>query len=311
MKSAAKEIQLTSVDDLFSTEKARTEEAKEKITEIPLSELHPFPNHPFKVRDDEAMVNTVESVKTYGVIVPIIVRNREEGGYEIVSGHRRVHACELAGMETIPAIIRELDRDAAVIVMVDSNLQREEILPSERAAAYKMKLDAIKHQGVRNDLTSGQLVPKLSSVRSNQVVADESGESVKQVQRYIRLTHLDPQLQQMVDEKKIGLTPAVELSYLKPEEQKLLVETIESEQATPSLSQAQKMKKMSQEQTLNEDTMLSLMMQPKKPVPMNFVIPEDKLRQYFPKNYSMEQMESVIFKLLDRWQHRHDRDQCR
>ena len=309
MKSAAKEMQLTSVDDLFSTEQTRAEDAKEKITEIPLSELHPFPNHPFKVRDDEAMANTVESVKTYGILAPIIVRNREEGGYEIVSGHRRVHAAELAGKNTVPAIIRDLDRDAAVIVMVDSNLQREEILPSERAAAYKMKMEAIKHQGLRRDLTSSQVETKFQ--RADEIVAESVGESRPQVQRYIRLTHLEPELQQMVDEKKIGLTPAVEISYLKPNEQKLLLDTIESEQATPSLAQAQKMKKMSQEQTLNEDTMLSLMMQPKKPVTMDFVIPQERLRKYFPKNYTLEQMEGVIFKLLDRWQHRHDRDQCR
>ena len=284
---------------------------EEMIREIPINELHPFPNHPFKVKDDDAMKETVDSVKTYGILVPIIARRREEGGYEIVSGHRRVHAAELAGKETVPAIIRDLDRDAAVIVMVDSNLQREEILPSERAAAYKMKLEAIKHQGLRNDLTCAQVGYKSQGEKSIQQIAGESGESKTQVQRYIRLTELNPQLLQMVDGKKIGLTPAVELSYLKPDEQKMLLETIESEQATPSLSQAQKMKKMSQENTLNEDTMLELMSKPKKPVTMDIVLPADKIKEYFPKNFSVEQVQNVIYKLLDRWHHRHDRDQCR
>ncbi len=283
----------------------------ENIKEISIKELYPFPDHPFMVRDDEVMANTVESVKTYGILAPIIVRNREEGGYEIVSGHRRVHAAELAGKDTVPAIIRDLDRDAAVIVMVDSNLQREEILPSERAAAYKMKLEAIKNQGSQNDLTCGHVVHKSENIKSRDQISADGEESGRTIQRYIRLTELDPQLQQMVDEKKIGLTPAVEISYLKPNEQKLLLETIESEQATPSLSQAQKMKKMSQDHTLNEDTMLTLMSQPKKPVTMDFVIPAEKLKEFFPKNYTHEQIQNVVYKLLDRWHHRHDRDQCR
>ena len=282
---------------------------EEMIREIPINELHPFPNHPFKVKDDDAMKETVDSVKTYGILVPIIARRREEGGYEIVSGHRRVHAAELAGKDTVPAIIRDLDRDAAVIVMVDSNLQREEILPSERAAAYKMKVEALRRKAGRH---SKENVSQLETQkRSDIIVAEDVGESRAQVQRYIRLTNLDPQLQRMVDEKKIGLTPAVELSYLKPEEQKMLLETIESEQTTPSLSQAQKMKKMSQENTLNEDTMLELMSKPKKPVTMDIVLPADKIKEYFPKNFSVEQVQNVIYKLLDRWHHRHDRDQCR
>lgn len=307
MKSSAKNIQLTSVDDLFTTEENRIENAKERITELPLSQLFPYPDHPFKIRDDEAMANTVESVKDYGVLVPIIVRERELGGYEIVSGHRRVHACELAGITTVPALIRNLNRDEATIVMVDSNLQREEILPSERAAAYKMKLEAIKHQGQRIP-TSTQVVSKL---RSNEIIGSVNGESRETVRRYIRLTELDPMLQQMVDDKKIGFTPAVELSYLKPEEQKLLLETMESEQTTPSLSQAQRLKKMSQDNSLNEDNMLSLMMIPKKPETMSFTIPADKIKQYFPKNYTLEQIQSVIFKLLERWQRRREHDQIR
>ncbi|MCD8388725.1 MAG: ParB/RepB/Spo0J family partition protein, partial [Oscillospiraceae bacterium] len=228
----------------------------EVVVQIPISELHDFPNHPFKVRDDESMQDTAESVRTYGVLVPAIVRPRVGGGYEIVAGHRRKHACELAGLSTMPAIVRELDTDAATIIMVDSNLQRENILPSERAQAYKMKLEAIKRQGQRTDLTCDQVGHKLDVRKSVEKIAVEAGESKTQIQRYIRLTELSPELQNMVDEKKIGLTPAVELSYLKPEEQALLLDTIDSEQATPSLSQAQRMKKLSQEGRLNDDTML-------------------------------------------------------
>lgn len=246
----------------------------ETIKNIPLGELHPFPDHPFGVRDDEAMEQTVESIREYGVLVPAIARPREEGGYELIAGHRRKHACEIAGLKTMPVIVRDLDRNAAVIIMVDSNIQRENILPSERAKAYKMKLEAIKRQGVQQDLTSTQPVQKLSVEK----IADEAGVSRENVRRYIRLTKLEPQLMQMVDEGKIGMTPAVEISYLKPEEQKLLIETIDSEQATPSFSQAQRMKKLSQEGKLNDDAMLGIMMEQKKPENWD-LMPEDAERK--------------------------------
>ena len=270
MKSSAKSINLTSLDDLFSTEESRAEESCEKVVRIPLAELHPFPNHPFHVRDDEAMQNTVDSIKEYGVLTPGIVRPREDGGYEIVAGHRRKHGSELAGLSDMPCIVREMDDDTATILMVDSNIQREDILPSERAQAYKMKLDAIRRKAGRPAKTaeidsknnSRQVVGNLESAA---IVGQEAGDSGRQVQRYIRLTELQPELQQMVDEKKIAMTPAVELSYLKPEEQQMLLTAIDSEQATPSLSQAQRMKKLSQAGTLNDDTMLDIMMEQKKP----------------------------------------------
>ena len=274
----------------------------DKVTHVPLAELHPFPGHPFQLRDDDAMRDTVDSIKEYGVLVPAIVRPREDGGYEIVSGHRRKYASELAGLETMPVIVRNLDRDAATIVMVDSNLQRENILPSERAAAYKMKLEAIKRQGARNDLTSGQLVPKSEENRAREIVAESVGESGRQVQRYIRLTELEPELQQMVDTGKIAMTPAVEISYLKPEEQKLLLDTIESEQATPSLSQAQRMKKLSQSGELNDDTMLDIMMEQKKTEKMDITIPAEVLQKYFPRSYTPQRMQETIIKLLEGWQ---------
>ncbi len=248
------------------------------------------------------MRDTVDSIKEYGVLVPAIVRPCEDGGYEIVSGHRRKYASELAGLETMPVIVRNLDRDAATIVMVDSNLQRENILPSERAAAYKMKLEAIKRQGARNDLTSGQLVPKSEENRAREIVAESVGESGRQVQRYIRLTELEPELQQMVDTGKMAMTPAVEISYLKPEEQKLLLDTIESEQATPSLSQAQRMKKLSQSGELNDDTMLGIMMEQKKPEKMDITIPGEVLQKYFPRSYTPQKMQETIIKLLESWQ---------
>ena len=251
MKSSAKNISLTSLDDLFSTEEERSKDVVGTVVNIPLSQLHDFPDHPFKVRDDEKMEETVESVKAYGVLVPAIVRQRPDGEYEIVSGHRRKRASELAGLSELPAIVRDLDDDAATIIMVDSNLQRENILPSERAAAYKMKLEAIKRQGERRDLTSTQVGQKLKWAVER--VAEDAGESRSQVQRYVRLTELQPELQEMVDTGKIAMTPAVEISYLKPKEQELLLETIDSEQATPSLSQAQRMKKLSQVGGLNED----------------------------------------------------------
>ena len=281
----------------------------ETIKEIPLGELHPFPDHPFGVRDDDAMQETVESIREYGVLVPAIARPREDGGFEIIAGHRRHHACELAGLSTMPVIVRDIDRNAATIIMVDSNLQRESILPSERAKAYKMKLEAIKRQGARHDLTSTQLAQKLSVEK----VAEEAGTSKDQVRRYIRLNELQPELQQMVDEGKIGMTPAVEISYLKPDEQKLLIETIDSEQATPSLSQAQRMKRLSQEGKLNDDAMLGIMMEQKKPETWDLKLPMDKIRKYFPRSYTPQRMEETIIKLLEMWmkQQKKKRDQQR
>ena len=280
----------------------------ESIQQISLSELHPFPDHPFAVRDDEAMQQTVDSIKQYGVLVPAIARPREDGGYELIAGHRRKYACEQAGLETMPVIVRDVDRDVATVFMVDSNLQRESILPSERAKAYKMKLDAIKRQGTRTDLTSNQVGRKLESA---DLIAQQSGDSKTQIRRYIRLTELEPQLLQMVDEGKIGMTPAVELSYLKPDEQKLLIETIDSEQATPSLSQAQRMKRLSQEGKLNDDTMLGIMMEQKKPENWNLTLPMDKIRRYFPRSYTPQRMEETIIKLLEGWMKKRQRDQQR
>ena len=271
----------------------------EYVTNIPVEKLKPFPNHPFQVRDDDSMRETVESIKTYGVLQPAIVRPSKDGDYEILSGHRRKRACELAGRKTIPAIVRELDDDAAIIFMVDSNLQRENILPSERAAAYKMKMEALKRQGVRTDLTSSQVETKL---RSDQKVAEEAGESRAQIQRYIRLTELQPELQQMVDEKKMAFTPAVEISYLKPDEQRMLLDTISSEQATPSLSQAQRLKKLSQSGELTDDSMLSIMSEQKKPERNDLTIPADVLEKFFPRSFTPMKMQEVIIKLLESWQ---------
>jgi len=286
----------------FEKEPAPTAEA---VTSIPLSALLPFPDHPYSVRDDEAMQETVESVKQFGVIVPIIVRPLGEGKYEIVSGHRRKYAAELAGLESLPAIVRDIDRDAATIMMVDSNLQRPDIPPSEKAKAYKMKLESLKHQG---KVTSRQVVGKLESA---DVVGQMSGESGRQIQRMIRLTELSPPLQQMVDDRKIAMTPAVELSYLKPDEQALLLETMESEQATPSLSQAQRMKKLSQSGMLNEDTMLHVMSEQKKPEREEVILSSDTLRRYFPKSYTPLQMEKVILRLLESWQRKRQQEQSR
>ena len=284
---------------------------EDKITLLPLSELHDFPNHPFKVRDDETMQETAESIRQYGVLVPAIVRPREDGGYEIIAGHRRRHGSELAGLSAMPCIVRQMDDDTATILMVDSNIQRENILPSERAQAYKMKLEAIKRQGTRHDLTSDQLGQKLSGKTSREVIAENSNDSPTQIQRYIRLTELSPELQQMVDEKKIGMTPAVEISYLKPEEQQMLLTAIDSEQATPSLSQAQRMKKLSRDGKLNDDTMLDIMMEQKKPEGYNVVLSADKLRKYFPRSYTPQKMEETILKLLDAWLRKRQRDQSR
>ncbi len=279
----------------------------EVVKHIYIKNIQPFADHPFEVRDDDSMKETVQSVKEYGVIMPVIVRPSDEGGYEMISGHRRMRACELAGMDTIPAIVRDVDRDTAIIMMVDSNLQRENILPSERAKAYKMKLDAIKRQGQRNDLTSTQIAQKLSVEK----VAEEAGTSKDNVRRYIRLNELSPPLQKLVDEQKMGLTPAVEISYLKPEEQALLVETIESEQATPSFSQAKRMRELSKLGKLNDDRMLDIMMEQKKPMSNNIVLPADKVNQYFPKSYTNEQKVTTIFQLLDVWQKRKQQNQNR
>ena len=279
----------------------------EVVKHIYIKNIQPFADHPFEVRDDDSMKETVQSVKEYGVIMPVIVRPSDEGGYEMISGHRRMRACELAGMDTIPAIVRDVDRDTAIIMMVDSNLQRENILPSERAKAYKMKLDAIKRQGQRNDLTSTQIAQKLSVEK----VAEEAGTSKDNVRRYIRLNELSPPLQKLVDEQKMGLTPAVEISYLKPEEQALLVETIESEQATPSLSQAKRMRELSKLGKLNDDRMLDIMMEQKKPLSNNIVLPADKVNQYFPKSYTNEQKVTTIFRLLDVWQKHKQKSQTR
>ncbi len=308
MKSSASKIKLASVDDLFSTEETRQDAAREKVVEIALSELHPFPEHPFQVREDEAMKETVESVKEYGVLSAAIVRPREDGGYEIVAGHRRKRACELAGLETMPCLIRDMDRDMGIIMMVDSNIQRENILPSEKAQAYKLKMEALKRQGARTDLTSSQVGTKL---RADEQIAQEAGTSRNQVQRYIRLTELVPELQKMVDENKMGMTPAVELSYLKPEEQALLLETIESEQATPSLAQAQRIKKLSQSGELNEDTMLGIMSEQKKPETYKLTFSSETLHKYFPKTYTPKQMEETILKLLDQWLRKRQRSQER
>ena len=285
----------------------RKEQIIESISNIELSKLKPFEEHPFSIRDDEAMQQTVESVRAYGVLVPAIARPLEDGSYELISGHRRKRACELAGLSTMPVIIRDIDRDAATIIMVDSNLQRENILPSERAKAYKMKLDANKRQGARHDLSSTQVAQKLSVEK----VAEEAGTSKDQVRRYIRLNELQPELQQMVDEGKIGMTPAVEISYLKPDEQRLLIETIDSEQATPSLSQAQRMKRLSQEGKLNDDSMLGIMMEQKKPEIWNLSLPMDKIKKYFPRSYTPQRMEETIIKLLESWMKKRQRDQQR
>ena len=283
------------------------EQIAESISNIELAKLKPFRDHPFSIRDDDAMQQTVESVRAYGVLVPAIARPREDGSYELISGHRRKRACELAGLSTMPVIIRDIDRDAATIIMVDSNLQRESILPSERAKAYKMKLDAIKRQGARHDLTSTQVAQKLSVEK----VAEEAGTSKDQVRRYIRLNELQPELQKMVDDGKIGMTPAVELSYLKPHEQRLLIETIISEQATPSLSQAQRMKRLSQEGRLTDDSMLGIMMEQKKPENWNLSLPMDKIKKYFPRSYTPQRMEETIIKLLESWMKKRQRDQQR
>ncbi|MDD3261854.1 MAG: ParB/RepB/Spo0J family partition protein [Oscillospiraceae bacterium] len=300
MKSSAKNVKLASVDDLFSTEGSRADDSREKVVEIPLAELHPFKNHPFKVKDDEAMADTSESIKKYGVLVPGIARPDPDGGYELVAGHRRHHASELAGKDTMPVIVRELDDDAATIIMVDSNLQREELLPSERAFAYKMKLEAVKHQGARTDLTSVQVEQKLSA--RDKVAKDAGERSGIQVMRYVRLTELIPDLLDMVDEKKIAFNPAYELSFLKPEEQRQLIVVMDEEQATPSLSQAQRLKKFSAEGKLGYDAMSAIMSEEKKGDLDKVVLNSDVLKKYFPKSYTPLRMQETIIKLLDQWQ---------
>ena len=296
MKSSGRKPSLTSYDDIFSTEASRQQE---QIQRLALSELHPFKDHPFRVLDDDRMMETVESVKEYGVLVPIIARPMPDGGYEIVSGHRRKRACELAGMNEIPAIVRDLDDDEAVIIMVDSNLQRENILPSERAKAYQMKMEAIKRQGERVDLTSRQVGEKLSVTK----VAQDAGESERQIHRILRLNNLEPPLIDKVDAGKLAFTPAVELSYLKPEEQQWLDTALENTQQTPSLSQAQRMKRESKQGTLSEQGIMEIMTENKQTVPAkgSVVLPQEKLTKYFPRSYTTEQMEKVIFKLLDYW----------
>ena len=311
MKSSAKKVELASVDDLFSTEEGRQDAKLEKIQELPLSELHPFKNHPFKVKDDEAMMETADSIKQYGVLVPAIARPDPEGGYELVAGHRRHRASELAEKETMPVIVRDLDDDAATIIMVDSNLQRESLLPSERAFAYKMKLDAMKHQGERVDLTCSQVGNKLEGKKSSEILAEQVGQSKNQIFRYIRLTELIPELMDMVDEKKIALNPAYELSFLKKEEQVDLLDAMDSEQATPSLSQAQRLKKYSQEGHLTLDMMRVIMGEEKKSDLDRVTFTSDTLRKYFPKSYTPQRMQETIIKLLEAWQKKRQRDQER
>ncbi len=309
MKSSAKNIRLTSVDDLFSTEESRADEQREKVQEIPLSELYPFPNHPFKVVDDERMLDTADSIREHGVLVPAIARPRADGGYELIAGHRRKRGCELAGLDTMPVIVRNLDDDASTIIMVDSNIQRESLLPSERAFAYKMKLEALNHQGKRAGLSSSQLGTKL--MRTDEILAEQSGTSRNQVQRYIRLTELVPNLLDMVDAKKIAFNPAVELSYLKPEEQTALMEAMDSEQATPSLSQAQRLKRFSQEGMLSPDMMRAILSEEKKADLDRVTLTGDTLRKYFPKSYTPRQMEQTILKLLEGWHRRRQQSQER
>ena len=296
-------VSLKGADDIFSTEESRQEQQREQVQQIPIGELFPFKNHPFKVLDDESMQRTVESVEQYGVLSPLIARPRPEGGYEIISGHRRQHAAQLAGLETLPVIVRQMDDDAAVLLMVDSNLQRENILPSERAFAYKMKLEALKNQGARSDLTSVQVAPKLSTEK----IGEEVGMSKDNVKRYIRLTNLVPELLDMVDEKKIAFNPAVELSYLDESQQRDFLEAMEDTQNTPSLSQAQRLKKLAQEGHFSYDVAFAVMGEEKKDELDKVVIKNDTLRKYFPRSYTPKQMEDTIIKLLEQWQRKQQR----
>ena len=308
MKSSAKNIVLKSVDDIFQTEENRADAQRERVQEIPLDQLKPFRNHPFKVRDDQRMLDTVDSIREYGVLVPAIARPDPEGGYELISGHRRKRGCEMAGLQTMPVIIRDLDDDAAVLVMVDSNIQREELLPSERAFAYKMKLEALKHQGARMDLTSCQVGTKL---RADEKLAESVNESARTVQRFIRLTELISELLDLVDERKLAFNPAVEVSYLKQDEQRMLLEAMDAEQTAPSLSQAQRLKKFSQEGRLTEEAMSAIMSEEKKSDMDKVTLRSDTLRRYFPKSYTPKQMEQTIIKLLDVWQKQRQKNQER
>lgn len=290
---------LSSYDDIFSTEESRQEEQREQVQQIPIGELFPFKNHPFKVLDDDSMSDTVESVKQYGVLSPLIARPRPKGGYEIISGHRRQHAAELAGLETLPVIVRQMDDDAAIILMVDSNLQREHILPSERAFAYKMKLDAMKNQGTRSDLTSTQVVSKL---RSNEKLGAENNQSRETVRRFIRLTNLIPELLDMVDNKTVSFNPAVELSYLSPEQQQEVIRAMDDTQNFPSVSQAKRIKKLAQDGTFTTETVIAIMGEEKKSELDTVTIKNDTLKKYFPRSYTPKQMEDTIIKLLEQWQ---------
>ena len=305
MPKGSLSVSLKGADDIFSTEESRQEQQREQVQQIPIGELFPFKNHPFKVLDDESMQRTVESVEQYGVLSPLIARPRPEGGYEIISGHRRQHAAQLAGLDALPVIVRQMDDDAAVLLMVDSNLQRENILPSERAFAYKMKLEAIKNQGARSDLTSGQIVQK--SKLSIERVAEDAGEGYKTVQRFIRLTNLVPELLDMVGEKKIAFNPAVELSYLDESQQRDFLEAMNDTQNAPSLSQAQRLKKLAQEGHFSYDVAFAVMGEEKKDELDKVVIKNDTLRKYFPRSYTPKQMEDTIIKLLEQWQRKQQR----
>lgn len=304
MKSSAKNIVLKSVDDIFQTEENRADAQRERVQEIPLDQLKPFKNHPFKVRDDQRMLDTVDSIREYGVLVPAIARPDPEGGYELISGHRRKRGCEMAGLQTMPVIIRDLDDDAAVLVMVDSNIQREELLPSERAFAYKMKLEALKHQGARSDLTSRQVVGKLEAADVIGKATDESG---RQVQRYVRLTNLIPELLNMVDEKMISFNPAVELSYLSPEQQQEMIKAMDDTQNAPSVSQAKRIKELAQKGQFTSDAVVAIMGEEKKGELDTVTIKNDILRKYFPRSYTPRQMEEKIIQLLDAWQKKRQR----
>ena len=308
MPKSGLNVALKGLDDIFSTEESRQEEQREQVQQIPVSELFPFKNHPFKVLDDDSMTRTVESISQFGVLAPLIARPRPEGGYEIISGHRRQHAAELAGLETLPVIVREMSDDAAVILMVDSNLQREHILPSERAFAYKMKLEAIKKQGARSDLTSARIGPKLTAAEK---VAEEANDTKSQVKRFIRLTCLVPELLDMVDEKKIAFNPAVELSYLDEAQQRDFLEAMNDTQNFPSLSQAQRLKKMAQNGQFSYDVAFAIMGEAKKDELDKVVIKNDTLKKYFPRSYTPKQMEDTIIKLLEQWQKKRQRSEER
>lgn len=308
MPKSSVNASLSSYDDIFSTEESRQEEQREQVQQIPIGELFPFKNHPFKVLDDDSMSDTVESVKQYGVLSPLIARPRPKGGYEIISGHRRQHAAELAGLETLPVIVRQMDDDAAIILMVDSNLQREHILPSERAFAYKMKLDAMKNQGTRSDLTSTQVVSKL---RSNEKLGAENNQSRETVRRFIRLTNLIPELLDMVDNKTVSFNPAVELSYLSPEQQQEVIQAMDDTQNFPSVSQARRIKKLAQDGTFTTETVVAIMGEEKKSELDTVTIKNDTLKKYFPRSYTSKQMEDTIIKLLEQWQKKRQRSEER